>query len=335
MAAAQDKKEAYETAIHEQKRMPGPGEFPAETQSRKEGVGLQCEMKAQPVSSEIAKESHLVQDMPALAQYKPSGKLKGRKALITGGDSGIGRAVALFFAKEGADVCIGFLPVEQQDAEDTRDLLAKEVGLKKNKEDGGEGCLCELLAMDIQSEENCKKLIERTVQALGGIDLLVNNAAFQMVCENIEEIDAQQVEKTFRTNVFAPIFLVKHAVPHMHEGSSIIFSTSVVAYKGNPNLIDYASTKAAMVGLVRSLALQLAKRNIRVNGVAPGPVWTPLQPISRTEQDMEKFGKKKPLLGRVSQPSEIASSYVFLASNDASQYTGQVLHPNAGYIVGS
>lgn len=249
-AAIQEKKEAYEAAIHEQKRMPAPGEFPAETQERKEGVGLQHEMKAQPISSEIVKESELIENMPVLAPYKASGKLQGRRALITGGDSGIGRAIALFFAKEGADVAIGYLPVEQQDAEDTCNLIDKEVGLRSKEKEGkkkgkreteeclrkeGEGALCELIPIDIQTEENCKKLVEMTVKKLGGIDLLINNASYQMTCENVEEMKAEQVEKTFRTNVFAPIYLIKHAVPHMKEGSSIIFSTSVVAYQGTSN----------------------------------------------------------------------------------------------------
>eukprot|EP01127_Copromyxa_protea_P009617 TRINITY_DN2280_c0_g1_i2.p1 TRINITY_DN2280_c0_g1~~TRINITY_DN2280_c0_g1_i2.p1 ORF type:complete len:340 (+),score=57.59 TRINITY_DN2280_c0_g1_i2:1693-2712(+) len=339
MSAVERKTEAYNNAINQQKRMPAPGEFPPETQRREEGVGLQTEMAAQPVSSFTSKESHMVNEMPALGDYKPSGRLQGRKALITGGDSGIGRSVALFFAKEGADVAIAYLPVEQQDAEDTRKLISQEVGLRSKEETkkagADTGALCELLPIDLQTEESCKEIIDKTVSQLGGIDLLVNNAAFQMTCENVEELSAGQVEKTFRVNVFAPIYLVKHAVPHMKEGGSILFSTSVVAYKGNSHLVDYAATKSAMVGLVRSLAMQLAPRGIRVNGVAPGPVWTPLQPISRTEEDMEKFGEKKPTLGRIAQPSEIAPSYVFLASNDANQYTGQVLHPNCGCIVGS
>jgi hypothetical protein len=233
-AAIQEKKEAYEAAIHEHKRMPGPGEFPAETQENKEGVGIQKEMEAQPISSQLAKESELVESMPSLAEYKPANKLLGRKALITGGDSGIGRAIALFFAKEGADVAIAYLPVEEEDAQDTKKLISKEVGLKEG--DKKEGCRCELIALDLQSEENCKKLIESTVRNLGGLDLLINNASWQMTCENIEEITAEQVEKTFRVNVFAPIYLIKHAVKHMPDGSSIIFSTSVVAYKGKLTL---------------------------------------------------------------------------------------------------
>jgi NAD(P)-dependent dehydrogenase (short-subunit alcohol dehydrogenase family) len=317
----------------EAERMPGPGEFPAETQKRKEGVGLQREMQSQPITEQIAEERELVDNLPTLTDYRASGRLAGRRALITGGDSGIGRAIALFYAKEGAHVSISYLPVEQKDAEDTLRLIEKHVGIRTKKD--AEGCCCKLIPLDIQSEENCKKIIKKSVKAMGGLDILVNNAAYQMLCPSIEELSADQIEKTFRTNVFAPLYLVKHALPHMSKGSSILFSTSVVAYKGSPELVDYTATKAAMIGIIRSLARQLAPRGIRVNGVAPGPVWTPLQPISRSKENMEGFGKKKPLIGRIGQPSEIAPSYVFLASNDSSQYTGQVLHPNSGCIVGS
>jgi NAD(P)-dependent dehydrogenase (short-subunit alcohol dehydrogenase family) len=307
--------------------MPGPKDFYAKPQHRKEGVGLQAEMETQPISSQLANEQELVDDIPTLISYKAADKLKGRKALITGGDSGIGRAVALFYAKEGADVALSYLPVEEQDAKDTKELIEKEVGDKDIK--------CELIPMDICTEENCKKIIETAVEALGCIDILVNNAAYQMCYSDITDLTSDNIEKTFATNVFAPLYLVKHAVPHMKRGSSILFSTSVVAYRGSPNLVDYAATKAAMVGILRSLAIQLAPRGIRVNGVAPGPVWTPLQPISRSEEEMKEFAVKETLLGRVAQPSEIAPSYVFLACNESSQFTGQVLHPNGGDIVGA
>jgi len=301
--------------------MPGPNEFLGSAQSRPEGVGLQHEMSAQPITTQIADETSFQEGYPSLVSYKGSGKLHGRKALITGGDSGIGRSIAVFFAKEGADVAINYLPVEQKDAEETERLVKKE------------SRHCHLIPMDITTEENCNKIVETSVNQLGGLDILVSNAAYQMVQESIENLTEEQVDKTFRTNVYPAIFLSKHALPHMRKGSSIIISTSVVAYQGNCKMLDYASTKAALVGLIRSLSAQLAPKGIRVNGVAPGPVWTPLQPISRTEKDLQAFVQKKPPLGRIAQPSEIAPSYVFLASGESSQFTGQILHPNGGYIV--
>jgi NAD(P)-dependent dehydrogenase (short-subunit alcohol dehydrogenase family) len=301
--------------------MPGPTEFPSNVQNRPEGVGLQQEMLAKPITTQIANETSFEEGYPTLADYKGSAKLQGRKALITGGDSGIGRSVAVLFAKEGADIAINFLPVEQKDAEETQRLVKHE------------SRQCHLIPLDLKTEENCKSIVDTAVNQLGGIDLLVSNAAYQMVQESVEFLTEEQVDRTFRTNVYPAIFLSKHALPHLRKGSSIIITTSVVAYQGNHKLIDYASTKAALVGLIRSLAAQLAPKGIRVNGVAPGPVWTPLQPISRSEEDLKEFGKKKPPLGRIAQPSEIAPSYVFLASGEASQYTGQVLHPNGGYII--
>eukprot|EP01126_Amoeba_proteus_P019953 TRINITY_DN2040_c0_g1_i4.p1 TRINITY_DN2040_c0_g1~~TRINITY_DN2040_c0_g1_i4.p1 ORF type:complete len:266 (+),score=51.73 TRINITY_DN2040_c0_g1_i4:295-1092(+) len=220
----------YSKVVEEEKRMPKPGEFPTETQRRPEGVGLQYEMQAQPVTGELESESKkCTENITELVEYKPSQRLLGRKALITGGDSGIGRSVALFFAMEGADVVISYLPVEEKDAEETRDLILREARRVEGKESD---TICELVSMDLQTEKNCQELINRTVKRLGGLDLLVNNAAYQMTCDSIEQLSSEQVEKTFRTNVFAPIFLVKYALPHMSCGSSIIFSTSVVAYRG-------------------------------------------------------------------------------------------------------
>jgi len=303
-------------------RKPSPDELVPEAQEHPEGVGLQHEMTTQPITSMVVNELECGEDeYPTLVEYKAAGKLLGRKALITGGDSGIGRSVALFYAKEGADVCINYLPVEQQDAEETKRLVEQE------------GKKCYLIPLDLQSEENCKKIINSCIENMGGIDLIVSNAAFQNVEESLEKITEEQVDKTFRTNVFPSIFLAKHALPHLRKGSSIIITTSVVAYQGNPQLLDYSSSKAAQVGLIRSLSGMLAPKGIRVNGVAPGPVWTPLQPVSRTQEDMEKFVKKTTALGACAQPSEIAPSFVFLACNDASQFTGQVLHPNGGYVV--
>jgi len=320
-----EKKEQREASMGSEtkpERKPSPNDLVPEAQEHSEGVGLQHEMTTQPISSMVVDELSATGDeYPKLVEYKAAGKLLGRKALITGGDSGIGRAVALFYAKEGADVCINYLPVEQKDAEETKRLVEQE------------GKQCYLIPCDLQSEENCRKIINFCIEKMGGLDILVSNAAFQNVEENIEKITEEQVEKTFRTNVFPCIFLAKHAMPHLPKGSSIIMTTSVVAYQGNSQLLDYSSSKAAQVGLIRSLSAMLAPKGIRVNGVAPGPVWTPLQPVSRTQENMEAFVKKETALGACAQPSEIAPSFVFLACNDASQFTGQVLHPNGGYVV--
>ena len=251
--------------------------------------------------------------------HRGSGKLAGKVALITGGDSGIGRAVAIAFAREGADVCISYLE-EHEDAEETRGLVA------------AEGGRCIVVAGDIGDERHCRELVERTVNDLGRLDVLVNNAAEQHPRESLEEIDAQQLERTFRTNIFSMFFLTKAALPHLREGSAVINSTSVTAYKGNPKLLDYSSTKGAIVSFTRSLSLQLADRGIRVNAVAPGPIWTPLIPATFPADHVEKFGQDVPM-SRAGQPEEVAPSYVFLASDDSSYISGQVLHPNGGEIV--
>lgn len=258
-----------------------------------------------------------------MSEYKASGKLEGKKALITGGDSGIGRSVAICFAKEGCDVVIVYLPKEEKDAQQTKNMVEKE----------GKSCWC--IAKDISSEENCREIIETAVEKLGGkIDILVNNAAHQMVQTSIEDISTEQLEQTFKVNIFAQFWCVKHALKYMPEKtSSIINSTSVVAYKGSKHLLDYSATKGAIVAFTRSLALNLAPKGIRVNGVAPGPIWTPLQPASRDEENMEQWVKKTPALGRIGQPAEVAPSYVFLASADGAYFTGQVLHPNGGMVV--
>lgn len=249
-----------------------------------------------------------------------SGKLQDRAALITGGDSGIGRAVAIAFAKEGADVTICYLEKEQPDAEETAKRV-RELGRK-----------CELVTGDIGRGETCRQIVEQHLKAFGRLDILVNNAAEQHVRGEITDISEAQLERTFRTNIFAMFYLVKAAMPHLKKGASIINTTSVTAYGGNPKLIDYSTTKGAIVTFTRSLALNLAEKGIRVNGVAPGPIWTPLIPATFPEEKQETFGKDVPL-GRPGEPSEVAPCYVFLASNDASYITGQVLHPNGGRIV--
>ena len=253
--------------------------------------------------------------------YRGSGKLDGKVALVTGGDSGIGRAVAILFAREGADVAIAYLD-EHEDAERTR------------RDVEAEGRRCLTLAGDVGSEAFCRDAVARTVERLGRLDVLVNNAAEQHVAKSLEDISEEQLVETFRTNIFGYFFMAKAALPHLGEGSAIINTTSVTAYKGNPQLMDYASTKGAIVAFTRSLAMNLSDKRIRVNGVAPGPVWTPLIPASFGEEHVEDFGAGYPL-GRAAQPEEIAPCYVFLASRDSVMMSGQVLHPNSGKVVGS
>ena len=251
--------------------------------------------------------------------YRGSGKLEGKAALVTGGDSGIGRAVAILFAREGADVAIGYLD-EHEDARETERLVE------------AEGRRCVAVAGDVGDEAFCGELVARAVAELGRLDCLVNNAAEQHPQESVESITAEQLERTFRTNILSMFFLVKAALPHLREGSTILNTTSVTAYKGSPQLLDYSSTKGAIVSFTRSLALQLADREIRVNAVAPGPIWTPLIPATFPADAVESFGSDVPL-GRAGQPEEVAPSYVFLASDDSSYVSGQVLHPNGGEVV--
>jgi NAD(P)-dependent dehydrogenase (short-subunit alcohol dehydrogenase family) len=251
--------------------------------------------------------------------YKGSEKLKNKVALITGGDSGIGRAVALLYAIEGADIIISYLD-EHEDAKET----------KRQIQEKGRQCLC--VAGDIGDEKFCQQLVKETLETFHRIDILVNNAAVQYPQESIEKISAEQLERTFRTNIFSFFYLSKAVVPHLKKGSVIINSTSVTAYKGSPQLLDYSSTKGAIVAFTRSLALQLVEKGIRVNGVAPGPIWTPLIPASFGEDKVEHFGEDVPMK-RPGQPSEIAPCYVFLASQDSSYMTGQILHPNGGTVV--
>ena len=247
-------------------------------------------------------------------------KLKDKVAIITGGDSGIGRAVAVAFAKEGAEVAIVYLNEEHIDAEETARAMGK-YGKKPL-----------LLPIDISKEENCRRIIEETVNNFGRLDILVNNAAIQYKHTELEEIPSEEWEQVFRVNIFAQFYLTKYAMPHLKEGSSIINTASVNAFKGNQELIDYSTTKGAIIAFTRSLAQAVAKKGIRVNAVAPGPVWTPLIPASFPEEEVKEFGKDTPL-GRPAQPVEIAPSYVFLASKDGSYITGQTVHPNGGMIV--
>jgi NAD(P)-dependent dehydrogenase (short-subunit alcohol dehydrogenase family) len=252
-------------------------------------------------------------------QYRGSGKLQGKVALITGGDSGIGRAVAVVFAKEGADVAIVHRQ-SKEDAEETQRMVEKH------------GRRAIVVAGDVGDEAFCQKAVEQTVGSLGRLDVLVNNAAEQHPKDSIEEISAEQLERTFRTNIFSYFFMTKAAMPHLTKGSTIINTTSVTAYRGSPQLLDYSSTKGAIVAFTRSLALSLVEKGIRVNGVAPGPIWTPLIPSTFPPEKVEQFGANVPMK-RPGQPEEVANCFVFLASDDSSYMAGQILHPNGGEVI--
>jgi NAD(P)-dependent dehydrogenase (short-subunit alcohol dehydrogenase family) len=252
-------------------------------------------------------------------KHRGSGKLRDKVALITGGDSGIGRAVAIAFAKEGADLAVVYLE-EHKDAKETRRQVEQE------------GRKCLLIAGDIGQEKFCRKAVKQTMNEFGKIDILVNNAAEQHPQESIEKITEKQLEQTFRTNIFSFFFMTKAAMKHLKEGAAIINTTSVTAYKGSPHLLDYSSTKGAITAFTRSLSQALVDKAIRVNGVAPGPIWTPLIPSTFPSKEVETFGSDVPL-GRPGQPDEIAPSFVFLASDDSSYMTGQILHPNGGTVV--
>ncbi len=266
-------------------------------------------------------QEHKLKDKPDPNAHLPAAtqKLKGRVALITGGDSGIGRAVALAFAREGADISIGYLN-EHVDARETKELVEK----------AGRTCL--IMAGDLGKERTCKRLVQRTVDHFGKIDILVNNCAVHYPQEELEKITAAQLDRTFRTNVHSYFFTTRAALPHMSGGSAIINTTSVTAYRGSHHLIDYSATKGAIVSFTRSLSAALVGRKIRVNGVAPGPIWTPLIASSFDGKQVATFGSDVPM-ERAGQPGELAPSYVFLASEDSSYMTGQILHPNGGEIV--
>lgn len=282
-----------------------PSSVPAQVQSHQPGD--QEKMHPEP---EIIKASH-----------KGSKKLQGKIAVISGGDSGIGRSVAVLFAREGADVAILYLE-EQQDAEITKQLVENE------------GQKCFLFKGDISDPEVAKQAIDEILAHYGKINILVNNAGVQYQQKDIVNISNEQLEKTFKTNIFAMFYLTKQVISHMQEGDSIINTTSITSYQGHDELIDYASTKGAITSFTRSLSnnLMKQKKGIRVNGVAPGPIWTPLIPSSFDAETVEKFGKDTPM-GRMGQPSEVAPAYLFLASDDASYITGQVIHVNGGQIV--
>lgn len=269
--------------------------------------GRQSEMSPQP---EIIRDS-----------YKGSDKLKGRVALITGGDSGIGRSVAVHFAREGADVAIVYLE-EDQDAKTTQALVEEE------------GRKCLIIKGDIRDRDFSTSCVEKTISTLGGLNILVNNAGEQHVREGIDDIDLDTMNKTFQTNVMAMFTITQAALEYLEAGDCVINTTSVVAYQGRKQLIDYAATKGAMASFTRALSNDLTARGIRVNAVAPGPIWTPLIPATFAPEHVAKFGKSTPM-GRPGQPSEVAPAYVFLASRDASYISGQAIHVNGGLPVSS
>lgn len=267
--------------------------------------GIQKDMQQQPRSEN--------------PDQKPSGRLAGRVALITGADSGIGRAVAVAFAKEGAKIASVFLS-EHQDAKDTQKLVE------------AEGADYIGWAGDLGDENFCQEVVQNVISKYGQLDILINNAGEQFPKDNLEDITSDQLTRTFESNVFSMFYLTAAAIGHLKKGGSIINTSSVTAYKGNPKLLDYSSTKGAIVAFTRSLSQNLASKGIRVNSVAPGPVWTPLIPSTFPPNAVKEFGKDVPL-GRPGQPEEVAPAYVFLASDEASYITGQVIHVNGGSIV--
>lgn len=274
---------------------------------------------AQEQSHQPGTESEMFPRPEFLPKFPGSGRLRNKVAIISGGDSGIGRAVSVLFAREGARVAIIYLD-EDGDAEDTADLV------------DAEGSEAILLRGDIGDKAFCEEAVKETIARFGQLDIVVNNAAEQHEQDDLTGISEDQLERTFRTNVFGYFFLTQAALPHLEEGATIVNTTSVTAYRGSPELIDYSSTRGAIVSFTRSLADSLKDRKIRVNAVAPGPIWTPLIPASFDAEKVEQHGQKAPL-GRVGQPNEVAPCHLFLACDDSSYMSGQVLHPNGGEVV--
>lgn len=281
--------------------MSKPENFPEQKQSQ---PGNEYEMHPEP---EIIRDN-----------YRGNGKLKDKTALITGGDSGIGRSVAVHFAREGADVAIIYLE-EDEDALETKKLVEKE----KRK--------CFIIEGDLKNEEFCKTAIQRAISEMGDVNILINNAAVQFPKDDLQDLNSKEIRETFDTNILPYFYIAKEVLKQMKEGDCIINTTSVTAYRGSEHLLDYSSTKGAIVSFTRSLSKMLVGRKIRVNGVAPGPIWTPLIPA--TFDKVSDFGQDTPM-GRAGQPSEVAPAYVFLACEDSSYITGQVIHVNGGEIIG-
>ncbi|MBV4420002.1 SDR family oxidoreductase [Clostridium tyrobutyricum] len=282
-----------------------PKSVPEQAQSKQPGI--ESQMNPKPIFED--------------PEYIGSNKLKDKVALISGGDSGIGKSVAITFAKEGADLALIYYD-EQDDAEGTKKII----------ENIGRQCL--LIPGDVSDDNFCKTSVKITLDKYNKIDILVNNAAVQFPQNSIEDITNDQLEKTFKTNIFSMFYITRAVLPHFNPGCCIINTASVTAYKGSKDLIDYSSTKGAIVSFTRSLALSLITRNIRVNAVAPGPIWTPLIPSSFSKQKVGEFGSTTPI-GRPGQPVELSPAYVFLASPESSYITGETIHVNGGYFIGS
>jgi NAD(P)-dependent dehydrogenase (short-subunit alcohol dehydrogenase family) len=280
-----------------------PNKVPPQKQNKQ--PGLESLMNPRPIYDNV--------------NYKGANRLKDKTALITGGDSGIGKAVAVAYAKEGADIAIVYFD-EHEDAKETQKII-QEKGRK-----------CVLISGDIGDESFCIRAVENVIKELGKVDIIINNAGVQYPQNSIEDITSQQLEKTFRTNVFGMFYMTKAAMPHLKDGSIIINTSSITAYKGNKTLIDYSSTKGAITSFTRSMALSLASRNIRVNSVAPGPIWTPLIPSSFSKEEVGEFGTDTEM-GRPGQPVEVSEAYVFLASEGSSFTSGETIHINGGKLV--
>jgi len=281
-----------------------PKSFPEQHQNKQPGI--EAQMNPKPIFEDPA--------------YNGSEKLKGKIALITGGDSGIGKATAIAFAKEGADLAVIYYD-EKEDAEETKKIIEQH----KRR--------CVLIPGDISDDNFCKTAVQTTINEFSKLDIVVNNAAVQFPQNSIEDITNEQLQKTFATNIFSMFYITRAALAHLKPGACIINTASITAYNGSPTLIDYSSTKGAIVAFTRSLSKSLINRQIRVNAVAPGPVWTPLIPASFSQQDVSKFGSDS-TMGRAAQPVELASAYVFLASPEASYITGEIIHVNGGDFIG-